>query len=146
MGGGMEHIVIDAEGASRGALPTLADARDWAHALQRTDPDLLAELLIERYRPDGTKVGESEWADDFLRALNESIVPFEPADGRSVVLRADFLRLLAVGSIPRLSWSGTGRSSQAAFFRSHGAATETRSRIPAGRAGWPLETSQSVAP
>lgn len=141
----MEHVVVDTEGASRVVFPTLADVRDWAHALQQADPELLEELLIERYRPDGAKAGESEWADDFLRALNESMVPFEAADGRSVVLRADLPRVSGAGPTPRLSWFGTPLSRQASFFRSHEGATETRSRGRADMAERSPETSQSVA-
>lgn len=127
----MEYVVVDTEGSSRGSFPTLSDARDWAHRLQQVDPDLLEELLIERYRRDGAKAGRSEWADDFLRGLNESMVPFEPGDGRPVVLRADLPRVWVGAHARQWSWSGTVLSRSDVSFHSRGAATETPYRLRA---------------
>ena len=141
----MDYIVVDTEAASRGSFPTLGDARDWAYSLQQSNPELLEELLIERYRPNGEKVGESEWADDFLRQLNEALVPLEPGDGSLVVLRADLAQALRVVPAHRMSWSGTGLSTLGASFRSRKGAIETLALPPADTAVGSTERLQLAA-
>ena len=68
----MRYIIVDLEAASKLSFGRLSEARDWADRVSRNDRSLLEELLVERYNERGRKVGESQWADDFLDALVET--------------------------------------------------------------------------
>lgn len=106
----MRYIVVDQQGASRLSFRSLSETRDWTHALSETDPDRLADLLIERFNDDGQIVGRSQWADDFLRELGESMVPFERGDGRRALFRGDLSQVLHLAFrgalLPQHPWSG----------------------------------------
>jgi hypothetical protein len=107
----MRYIIIDLEGSSRKAFESLSDARDWADALSRQDPDALGELLVSRYRANGEKAGKPQWAEDFLRELGESMVPFERGDGSPVLLKGDLTNgspgAFVQTGLSRVSWSGS---------------------------------------
>jgi hypothetical protein len=132
MEGVMRFIVVDLEGASRLSFERLSDARDWARKQGEHDPDLLAEVLIERYDAAGHKVGHSQWADDFLRDLSESMVPargLEQGGIGALRLRGDQAQPvyeIAFSPDSRLGlWSGMAASSLAAFSHRHEGAIGT---------------------
>jgi hypothetical protein len=133
----MKYIVVDMEGATRLSFERLSAARDWAYKQNQRDPELLAEALIERYNADGQKVGISQWADEFLRELGESMVPFERGDG-SKVLSTEVWRTATLSpsyplgfpgaTPPPSSWIGRAKTNAVAFCRSHEHAIGTPSR------------------
>jgi hypothetical protein len=119
----MRYIVVDLYGASRLSFRSLSDARDWAHSLSEQEPERLNELLIERFNQKGELVGESQWADEFLRELGESMVPFERGDGSLVSLRADLTLDYPVAFQGEIalqgSWSGMAKPNAVAFLHQH---------------------------
>lgn len=135
----MRYMIVDLGGASRVAFTSLSRLRDWAHALNEQDPVRLGDLLIERYDDHGHKVGESEWADDFLSDLGESDALMGSQDlttANVVVLYADRpIRSRSFSSsLPHLETSsGRAVSSWVGFSHPREAATGTRDPAPEER-------------
>lgn len=136
----MGYIVVDLEGASRLSFDRLSEVRDWVYQLSQKDPDLLSELLIERFNDDGKMVGESQWAEEFLARLRESAMaapdPFAPGATGPILPMAEYpeeaalvvAAAPALRSTPQSSWSGMATSTTYAFSHRHEGAIDTLGR------------------
>ncbi|HEV3323831.1 MAG TPA: hypothetical protein VG147_16775 [Solirubrobacteraceae bacterium] len=136
----MRYIVVDLEGASRVSFGRLSEMRDWAREVSAHDADILGELLIERYDARGQKVGESQWADEFLGNIWESMavpgsIAFATAGGvfpfmaeadrpQTALISAAFAQELRPS--PSDPWSGRAESMYFESYRLHEGAIGTR--------------------